>query len=215
MKTLIAKPALASHALLAAVFLSGCVSFKQAQTVAITHGPLPKAQTQDRGAIQVRRFSDGRKSEDKPYVGEMRGPAYTPTGRFFVIKDGGNLSELLTASFSDALKAAGYRVSALPDEGTTPQPADAVLEGEIKKFWLTPAWNTRQEISIQLRLRTKDGKDLLWEKEVEGQHGKFVGYPNAPEYEEVIQKALDKTLAQAVKEFSTDEFQGKVKAINQ
>lgn len=196
---------------IATLLCSGCISFKQAQTVAIIHGPLPSAGTQDRGTIQVRRFRDGRKDEDKPYVGEMRGPAYTPTGRFFVTKDGGSLSELLTESFSDALKAAGYRVSVSPNEVSTTQRAEAVLEGEIKKFWLTPAWNTRQEISVQSTLRAKDGKDPLWEKEVEGQHGKFVGYPNAPEYEEVIQEALDKTLAQAVKEFSSDAFQRKVK----
>ena len=50
----------------AAFLCSGCISFKQAQAVAITHSALPAAETQNRGAISIRRFSDGRKSEARP-----------------------------------------------------------------------------------------------------------------------------------------------------
>lgn len=63
-----------------------------------------------------------------------------------------------------------------------------------------------------MKLRGKDGKQILWEKEIRGEHGKFIGLWNAPEFEEVIQKALDKALEQAATVFSSDEFQQNVTA---
>ena len=52
---------------------------------------------------------------------------------------------------------------------------------------------------------------LLWEKELPGEHSKFVGVWNVGEFEEVIQKALDKVLRQAGKEFASEQFYLKVK----
>ena len=51
---------------------------------------------------------------------------------------------------------------------------------------------------------------LLWEKELQGEHSKFIGLWNVDEFEEVIQKALDKVLRQAGKEFASEQFYLKV-----
>jgi hypothetical protein len=76
---------------------------------------------------------------------------------------------------------------------------------------LMAAWNTYQLIQVQLRLRDKERHDVLWEKAIRGDQTKFIGLYNARDFEAVIQKALDKALAQAAKECASDDFQIKVK----
>ena len=118
---------------------------------------------------------------------------------------------------SEALKKAGYTPifsdpSSAPSDNTTI--GAAVLEGAIREFWLRPWWTTTQVVRINLRLKDAFGERLLWEKELQGEHSKFIGVWNVGEFEEVIQKALDKVLRQAGKEFASELFYLKVKAGN-
>jgi hypothetical protein len=135
-------------------------------------------------------------------------------GRVIVVKDGTSITTTMTRGLSEALKEAGYTPvspdpSSAPSDNTTI--GAAVLEGEIREFWLRPWWTTQHVVRIDLRLMDSRSGHLLWEKEMQGEHSKFIGVWNVGEFEEVIQKALDKLLRQAGKEFASEQFYLKVK----
>jgi hypothetical protein len=167
---------------------------------------------------------DARELEERPYIGEIHQPALglfplgvipipLPSGRFIVVKDGTSITTTMTRGLNEALKEAGYTPispdpSSAPSDNTTI--GAAVLEGEIREFWLRPAWTTQHVVRINLRLMDSRSGRLLWEKELRGEHSKFIGLWNVGEFEEVIQKALDKVLRQAGKEFASEQFYLKV-----
>lgn len=160
---------------------------------------------------------DARELEERPFIGEFIHPLYLRTGRVIVVKDGASITTTMTRGLSEALKKAGYtpvfpNPSSAPSDNTTI--GAAVLEGAIREFWLRPWWTTTQVVRINLRLKDAFGERLLWEKELQGEHSKFIGVWNVGEFEEVIQKALDKVLRQAGKEFASELFYLKVKAGN-
>ncbi len=167
---------------------------------------------------------DARESEGRSYIGEIHPPpSFVPlvpiflaplvSGRIIVVEDGTNITTTMTRGLSEALKEAGYTPIS-PDPSSAPSEnaaiVAAVLEGEIKEFWLRPAWTTQHVVRINLRLMDSRSRRLLWEKELPGEHSKFVGVWNVGEFEEVIQKALDKVLRQAGKEFASEQFYLKV-----
>lgn len=192
--------------------------------VSILHDRIDGTPSVRGGIILVKPFQDGRPRSQRPYIGETHEPPLpplpillipVPSGRFIVERNGANVALVLTSCFAEALKEIGY-TSLL---STAPSPSqseiaslspNAVLEGEIKEFWLTPSWTTKHLIRVQLKLYDKEGNDLLWEKEIRAEHSEFVGVWSSAAFEEVIKKALAKALNQAANEFVSDDFKLKV-----
>ena len=203
---------------------TGCVlpSPKQVQAVQVLHSAPEPIQSKRGGTILMKSLLDARELEERPYIGEIHQPNSLvplpmPSGRFIVVKDGTSITTMMTRGLSEALKEAGYTPffpdpSSAPSENTTI--GAVVLEGEIREFWLRPAWTTQHVVRINLRLMDSRSGRLLWEKELHGEHSKFIGLWNVGEFEEVIQKALDKVLSQAGKEFASEQFYLKVKGGN-
>ena len=167
-------------------------------------------------------------SEGRSYIGEIYPPpSFVPlvpiflaplvSGRIIVVEDGTSITTTMTRGLSEALKEAGYTPLS-PDPSSAPSDTTtigvAILEGEIREFRLRPAWTTKHVVRINLRLMDAFGERLLWEKELQGEHSKFIGLWNVGEFEEVIQKALDKVLRQAGKEFASEQFYLKVKGVD-
>ena len=210
---------------------TGCVSPKQVQSVQVLYSAPEPIQSKRGGTILMKTLLDARELEERPYIGEIHQPLLVPSpflmwlllpiplpsGRFIVVKDGTRITTTMTRGLSEALKEAGYTPIS-PDPSSAPSEnatiGAAVLEGEIREFWLQPAWTTQHVVRIDLRLKDAFGERLLWEKELQGEHSKFIGVWNVREFEEVIQKALDKVLRQAGKEFASEQFYLKVKGGN-
>jgi hypothetical protein len=211
---------------------TGCVSLPlpdQVQSVRVLYsGPEP-IQSKRGGTILMRSLVDAREPMLRPYIGEIPPPPqlvpwvpifFVPLmrGRIIIVVDEGtSITTTMTRGLSEALKEAGY-TSILPDPSSAPSDSTtmgvAVLEGEIREFWLKPSFTTQHVVHINLRLKDFRSGRLLWEKELQGEHSKFIGWWNVGEFEEVIQKALDIVLSQAGKEFASEQFYLKVKGEN-
>jgi hypothetical protein len=197
---------------------TGCVaSSKQVQAVQVLYSAPEPIQSKRAGTILMKSLLDARELEERPFIGEILDPLFGifgNTGRVIVVKDGTSITTTMTRGLSEALKEAGY-TPIFPDPSSAPSVNSivgvAVLEGEIREFWLRPLWTTQHVVRINLRLMESRSGHLLWEKELQGKHSKFIGLWNVGEFEEVIQKALDKVLRQAGKEFASEQFYLKMK----
>ena len=197
---------------------TGCAaSSKQVQAVQVLYSAPEPIQSKRGGTILIKSLIVARELKERPFIGEFMHPLYLRTGRVIVVKDGTSITTTMTRGLSEALKEAGYtpffpNTSSAPSDNTTI--GAALLEGEIREFWLQPWWTTQHVVRIDLRLMDSRSGHLLWEKELQGEHSKFIGVWNVREFEEVIQKALDKVLSQAGKEFASEQFYLKVKGGN-
>ena len=203
--------------------LSGCASPKTVMPVSILHDQIDESHSVRTGIILVRPFADGRKESQRLYIGETAEPSNIvpiiliplPSGRYLVERNGVSVALVLTSYFADVLRGVGYKVlmstyaSGSPPE-ITPISPNAILEGEIKEFWFTPSWTTKHLICVQLRLRDKQGNDLLWEKEIRVEHSEVIGLWSSAAFENMIKKSITQALREAAREFISDEFSRKV-----
>lgn len=207
------------------IWLSGCAAPKSIFPVSISYSKIEAKQASKPETIIVNPFIDNRNINQTPYLGEIFEPVNMypgppipvplKSGRFIVEKNNTNISVVFTNLFAAALKSVGYNVlintlSADMQSKISSIPQHAVLIGKVNEFWLTPSWTTTQSIRIELKLYNEKGTRLVWEKEIHVEHSQFVGLWSSDAFEEIIQKALDKTSARAIKEFESDEFQQKV-----
>jgi len=199
---------------------TGCAaSSKQVQAVQVLYSAPEPIQSKRGGTILIKSLIDARELKERPFIGEFFQLMFHGggNGRVIVVKDGTSITTTMTRGLSEALKEAGY-TPVFPDPSSAPSDnttiGSAVLEGEIREFWLRPWWTTQHVVRIDLRLMDSRSGHLLWEKELQGEHSKFIGVWNVREFEEVIQKALDKVLRQAGKEFASEQFYLKVKGGN-
>ena len=132
------------------------------------------------------------------------------------VNDGKRVDVMVTEFFVDALKHAGYDAVIQTSGATQPVGVkiNAVLQGEIKEFWLDMYMATWHHVNVDLRLLDKDGKLVLWQKNIQGGKSNPLWLGLNSEFEKVIQQALDEALNRAAKEFASDEFYRQVKAGN-
>jgi len=163
----------------------------------------------------VQQFVDDRK-EDHQYIGTKRNGFGMPLGNIGV-RDGKRVDAMVTEFFVDALRHAGYD-AVIQTQAATQQPggvkADAVMQGDIKEFWLDLYMATWHHVNVDLKLLDKDGKQVLWEKNIQGGKANVLWLGINSEFERVIREALDEALNRAAKEFATEEFYRKVKVGN-
>jgi hypothetical protein len=189
--------------------IGGCVL--GVTKVDVAHSPLSGEMTKREGTVLVKQFSDGRQPGHREHIGNKRNGFGMVLGHIGT-QDGVNLEALLTRYFVEALGHAGYNAVLQPSaSGTSDVVFDAVLEGEIKKFWLDLYLMTWHNVDVMLRLKDRPETHVLWERDIRGAKVNSLWIGISAEYERVIRQALDVALDQAVKEFSSTEFQDAVK----
>jgi len=192
-----------------ALILTGCAF--GVTNVKVDHSPL-KPVEQRSGTVEIRPFTDVRK-EDRQYIGTKRDGFGMPLGNIG-IRNGQRVELLMTHFFEEALEQAGYtvkfRVNAERAQDDNAQ-IDAILEGEIEKFWMDLYMATWHDISIKVKLLSADGRKTLWERVISGGKANALWFGLPSEFAKVIQESLDVALNKAVQEFSSEEF---YKAVN-
>lgn len=122
----------------------------------------------------------------------------------------------MTEYVTEVLNKAGYH--AVIESPTAPpdaSAADAILQGEIEGFWLYGGpLNSRQKITVTLKLRATGGENLLWEKKFDAAQDKaIIGTYGTwgNKGQKLVTDVLNEILNQTAREFSSDGFQQKVK----
>ena len=195
--------------------LSGCVI--GVNKVQVTHSPLVPIANKREGIVGVKRFTDERREGDRQEIGIVRSAlAGGPVVGSVQLKNEAELEVLLTGYIVEALKEVGYQAVIIPpsSSGTASRSAekvDAILEGEIRKFWVETKVAAQSDMEVFMRLRDPKNGNVLWTASIQG-HGKGTLWMGAPsEFEGVIRQALDEALNQAATEFASDAFFQKVK----
>jgi hypothetical protein len=172
----------------------------------VTHDSLATIENKREGDILVKQFVDKRK--DTQYIGNKRNMFGMVMGHVGT-QEGVKIQDLLTKYFAEALREAGY--NAIIQESESPGIAkgnrfDAIVEGEIREFWLDLYMATWHKVAVLVKALDKDTQQVLWEKEVRGEEKNVLWVGVAAEYEKVIREALTKALNQAAKEFASEQF---------
>jgi hypothetical protein len=199
--------------LLLVISLNGCAF--GVTNLRVAHSPLESVAQKREGTILVQQFVDKRK-EDHQYIGTKRDGLGIPLGNFGV-RDGKRVDVMITEFFVDALKHAGYDAVIQTSSATQPPSGvkvNVILQGEINKFWLDLYLTTWHHVDVDLKLLDKDGKNILWVKNIQGGKANVLWVGLNSEFEKVIRQALDEALNRAAKEFASEEFYQKVKTAN-
>lgn len=179
--------------------------------VHVAHSPFSEVLTKREGTILVKPFIDGREAGQRQYIGNKRN-GYGMVLGHIGIRDGVKLEALLTRYFAEALQHAGYKAVVQPSDSETSDIVfDAVLEGEIKEFWLDLYMATWHNVDVLLTLKDTPETHVLWERDIHGKKANVLWIGASGEYQRVIRQALDIALDQAVKEFASTEFQEAIK----
>jgi hypothetical protein len=193
---------LASVIVLAA-FAAGCAL--GVTRVNVTHDSLTPIGNKREGDILVKQFVDKRK--DTRYIGNKRNMFGMVLGHIGT-PEGLKIHDLLTKNFAEALREAGYNaiIQGSESAGAKGVRFDAIVEGEIREFWLDLYMATWHKVAVLVKALEKDTQQVLWEKEVRAEEKNVLWVGVAAEYEKVIREALTKALNQAAKEFASEEF---------
>jgi len=190
-----------------ASFATGCAV--GVTRVNVTHDSLATIENKREGDILVKQFVDKRK--DTQYIGNKRNMFGMVLGHVGT-QEGLKIHDLLTKYFAEALREAGYNAiiqeseSAGIAKGIRFDAIDAIVEGEIREFWLDLYMATWHKVAVLVKALDKDTQQVLWEKEVRGEEKNVLWVGVAAEYEKVIREALTKALNQAAKEFASEQF---------
>lgn len=184
--------------------------------VKISHAALDDVKIQREGNILVKRFTDAREDEKKPYIGNKRNMYGMVLGHIGV-EEGVELDMELTGYFVEALRAAGYNASLDESNGEAPPNASGykvALTGEIQEFWLDlymAVWHT---VKVTPKLVSIDSGETLWETEIEASESNTLWVGARGKYEKVINQATTMALNKAAEEFASEEFHKHVNSGN-
>jgi hypothetical protein len=204
---LVKRASVATALAVLALSFSGCGTTR----LEVSHSPLTGQAARRDGAILVKAFSDVREADQREYIGNKRN-GYGMVLGHFATNEGVHLETLLAGYFVEALQRAGYNaVLQQPGAGANDAACDAVLEGEITEFWLDAYMKTWNNVEVKLTLKDKSGAQVLWQRDIKGSQSNVLWIGASGEFEKVIRESLDVAMDQAVKEFSSPEFQSAVK----
>jgi len=192
-----------------AIVSSGCAL--GVTRVNVAHDPLAVAENKKEGNVLVKQFIDKRK--DTRYIGNKRNMYGMVLGHIGML-EGIKLESLLTEYFAEALRQAGYNAIVLDSRSADKKSEikfDAVMEGEIKAFWLDLYMATWHNVLVMVKAVDKVTLKVKWEKEIQGSERNVLWVGATAEYERVIRQALTKALNNAAKEFASDEFHKSIK----
>lgn len=178
----------------------------------VSPDPLQQVTNKKKGEILVNQFVDSRKT-DHNYIGNKRNGFGMVLGHIS-LPDGVKLEPLVTKYFAEALKEAGYDV-VISDSSTSPGPGnvkfDAVIDGEITRFWLDLYMRTWCNVDVKITANDPTSKKKLWEKTIHGDKTNTLWVGTSSEFEKVIKEALTIASNKAAQEFASDEFYNAIK----
>jgi len=183
--------------------ISGCAI--GTTRVIVAHEPLDRIEKKAQGTLLVRPFTDKRANKD--YIGNKRNGFGMVLGHIGLM-EGTTLESLITESFAQALREAGYHViiqnaSQPPAETET---WDAVIDGEIREFWLDLYMAVWHYMDVDVKALDPSLQRVLWEKIFRGEKKNILWVGATAEYEKVINASLTHTLNEAAQAFASDEF---------
>ena len=193
-----------ASAIVLAGFATGCAL--GVTRVNVSHDSLATIENKREGDILVKQFLDKRK--DTRYIGNKRNMFGMVMGHIGT-QEGLKIHDLLTKYFAEALREAGYNAIIQESESAGIAKGvrfDAIVEGEIREFWLDLYMATWHKVAVLVKALEKDTQQVLWEKEVRGEEKNVLWVGVAAEFEKVMREALTKALNQAAKEFASEEF---------
>lgn len=179
-----------------ALLWTGCGTYP----VHITRGALPSSSSQRQATLGVAPFKDTRQVENKVAIGLATGGFGNRLGDF-TVKDSRPIEAHMQTFFEDALRKVGYEI--VPTDR-----AAVIVEGEVFEWWMTSGWNIVNRIGVLVRVRDREKGAVLWEKEIRGQEDDMNSTKNA------VRAAVDVTLANAIREFSSLDFYDAVQRRN-
>lgn len=183
--------------------ISGCAV--GTTRVIIAPDPLERIEKKAQGTLLVRSFVDQRANKD--YIGNKRNGFGMVLGHIGLM-EGTSLEGLLTESFARALREVGYQV--VMEDASRPVAItptwDAVLDGEIREFWLDLYMAVWHYMDVDVKLRDPSLRQVLWEKTFHGEKKNILWIGARAEYEKVINASLTDTLNEAAKAFAAEDF---------
>jgi hypothetical protein len=164
--------------------LAGCRSYP----VAIGRGPMPIPSARRQAPAAIGTFTDTRSVTNKAHIGNVLGVP-------FVVEEGRPIESVMQSHFEAALKQAGYNIVPAAD-------APSIIQGSVVQWWLTkPAWGEFEcKIAVQVRVCARADGKILWEKIIQGAENDLLSRDHA------ARAAVDVTLANAIREFSSSAF---------
>ena len=190
------------------ILVSGCAI--GTTRVRVYHRELSSASKTRQGKILVKRLVDKRDAKQQPYIGNKRNGFGMVLGHYAVAD--GQLEDVLTRHFADALSKAGYEAQV--DAGGAPAgdaQCDAILEGDIDEFWLDMYMRVWHKVSVALRAKNPKTGDVLWTGRAEGNSNNMLWLGINAEIERAIADALTPALDSAVQSFGSEQFYGSIK----
>jgi hypothetical protein len=192
-------------------FATGCAI--GTTKVSVSHDPLQQVTDKKKGDILVNQFVDSRPPGHRNYIGNKRN-GYGMVLGHIGLPDGVKLEHLMTKYFAEALKEAGYNV-VVCDHFTSmapePMKIDAVIDGEITRFWLDLYMKTWHNIDVKVTAIDPTSKKKLWERTIHGDKTNMLWLGTSSEFEKVIKEAMTIALNKAAQEFASDEFYTAIK----
>jgi len=192
--------------------LSGGCAFGVTR-IRVKHGALVGVSQQREGRILVKRFMDRRKNTE--HIGTKRNIMGVPLGNFGV-EEGVQLEVLMTRCFVEALRNSGYQAFFYEPGGAGAAQDlsryDAVLDGEIRNFWMDAYAAVWHSIEVRVRLRNPAGK-VLWSKRIRGKQKNPLLVGVTTEFEKVVRQALTKMLNQATRFFASRKFYSGIRGL--
>jgi hypothetical protein len=193
------------------IFLGGCVSIPDSLEVA--RSPFEVATEKRKGTILVKPFVDNRKGSHQG-IGALKDSGFLgippyPILHRYEVQEGLTVDGILTGFFVDALRHAGYEAELQNPNNSQLVGGDkfnAILEGEINEFWFEVVFNTSVEVNVDLKLLDKNGKEIVWEDNVEESRKELIWVRSDANIKRAIREALDNALALAIEKFTSEEF---------
>lgn len=176
--------------------------------VRIDHDYLAKSKIDRKGTILVRQLVDRRGDKHQgPYIGTKRN-GYGMACGYIGTLEGVTMEKVLTESFAETLRSAGYRVVMKKED--VQDNYDAILEGTINEFWMDLYMAVWHQVDVSFCIVDPTTGNIRWNGRVKGSKTNILWLGITPEYEAVISQALTIAMEHAVTEFSSDKFQQSV-----
>ncbi len=189
--------------LFALIQISGCAI--GTTRVIVAHEPLDRIEQKAQGKLLVRPFVD--KRANKEFIGNKRNGFGMVLGHIGLM-EGTTLENLMTQAFAQALREAGYHVVVQDAAKLASEtgPFNAVVDGEIRDFWLDLYMAVWHYMDIEVKALDPSLQRVLWEKTFHGEKKDVLWIGATAEYEKVINASLTYTLNEAAKAFASEEF---------